>query len=280
LDISIYVLLFEENYSPWKYQFLSVVQLVKDQRMRTTQMRYTRSKYSFFIAIIFGFVFITFLVIACTSPPQKPATADSKIKEKAASKQKLSVPDESQLQMPPNFVTGLSPLRPQPDKSALQPGLSVAYFYDYFARHLDPLTKGNLADREGRRGKTIPYLNHQFGRGEVFDSGTNRGVAMRMNGFIHFPQSGEYIFRALSNDGVRIYVSAHMIIDDPSQHSDRYSIQAVVEINEPGWYPMRVEYFQRKGTATIKLFWQRPFADDFEVVPAEFYAHTPNPPGD
>jgi hypothetical protein len=230
-------------------------------------------------AFFLGFVFISFLMFACTSSPQKPAAEDSKIKQDTSSIQKIAVPDESQLQLPPIFVTGLSLLQPQPDRSALQPGLSVTYFYDYFARHLDPLTEGKLPNRRGRPGKTIPYLNHQFGRAEVFDSGSNRGVAMRLNGFIYFSQSGKFIFRALSNDGLRIYVSDQMIIDDPAQHSDRYSIRAIVEIKESGWYPIMVEYFQRKGTATIKLFWQRPLADEFEVVPAEAYAHIAKPPG-
>ena len=66
-----------------------------------------------------------------------------------------------------------------------------------------------------------------------------------------------------------------MIIDDPAQHSDRYAIQAVVTISQAGWYPLMVEYFQRKGTASIGLFWRTPEAKDFIPVPPASFGHLP-----
>ena len=185
--------------------------------------------------------------------------------------------DKSQLQKPPILATGLSPLNPQPADPALVPGLAVAYFYDYKARHLNSLTKGNVPNKKGTPGEPIPFLNHHFGRGEVFNSGSNRLVAMRMQGLLHFPQTGTYTLLGLSNDGLRVYLDDQRIIDDPEWHArgDQYTIGVVTEITQPGWYPMMVEYNQRKGTAAIGFFWRRPGADGFEPVPAEAYAHIP-----
>jgi hypothetical protein len=152
----------------------------------------------------------------------------------------------------------------------------VTYYFKFFERHLDALSAFAASPAHLRQaGRPILYLNHRFGKQEVFDSGTNRGVAMRMKGLIRFPQPGEYMFRALSNDGLRIRIGDALIIDDPSQHSDRYAVQAVVAINQAGWYPLAAAYFQRKGTASIALFWRRPEAKDFAPVPAESYAHLP-----
>jgi len=169
----------------------------------------------------------------------------------------------------------LEPADPQPDGDSLSPGLSVIYYFSYFDRHLDPLAAIADTPGRGRAGKPIPYLNHSFGKEEVFDSGANRGVAMRMEGLIRFPKTGTYTFRAISNDGVRIDIGEVRIIDDPDQHSDRYAVQADVVIRQPGWYRLKVEYFQRKGTATIGLLWRTPAKEDFEPVPAANYAHLP-----
>ena len=210
-----------------------------------------------------------FAAAACTGPADRIKAVEPAEMKNAES------PDETQLQVPPVRFTDLMPANPQPTDDSLRPGLSVVYYFDYFARHLDPLADIAATPARGRAGKPIPYLNHRFGKGKVFDSGASRGVAMRMKGLLRFPESGEYTFRAISNDGLRIRVADALIIDDPDQHSDRYAVQAIVVIRQKGWYPLAVEYFQRKGTATIALFWRGPSAKAFEQVPASSFAHLP-----
>ena len=217
-----------------------------------------------FALIIVGMVF------GCTVAADRSTSAGS------AGTDKGSAPDQSQLQVESLRFTELTPTDPQPADDAIRPGLAVIYYLEYFKRHLDEFSAHAASPLTiSRAGKPIPYLNHRFGREEVFDSGTNRGVAMRMNGLIRFAKPGEYTFRALSNDGLRVYIGDTRIIDDPTQHSDRYAVQAVAVIRRAGWYPLKVEYFQRKGTASIALFWQTPSASGFVPVPAANYAHLP-----
>jgi hypothetical protein len=182
-------------------------------------------------------------------------------------------PDRSALDRSPLRFNGLSPLQLQPLPDSVEPGLAVIYHHHYFARSLDPLTGGYIQDKPGTFGEPVLSLNHQFGRNEVFDSGTNRGVGVRMQGLLKFPRAGEYTFHAVSNDGLRIYIDNTRIIDDPSQHSDRFAVPAEVMIDQPGWYPFRLEYFQRKGTAALQLFWRTPNAADFKPVPPEALGH-------
>jgi len=212
---------------------------------------------------------------AGSEPVKTPAAGESQ--PLITLSENMPTADMTNLKTPPRVAAGLSPIDPQPKDPALAPGLTVAYFYDYKHRHLNQLTKGNVPNKKGTPGKPIPYLNHHFGRNEVFDSGSNRLVAMRMQGLLHFPQTGTYTLLALSNDGLRIYLDDQLIIDDPAWHArgDQYTVGVVTEIKQAGWYPMMVEYNQRKGTAAIVFFWRRPGADDFEPVPAEAYAHIP-----
>jgi hypothetical protein len=164
-----------------------------------------------------------------------------------------------------------TPLDPQ-QTAKLKPGLSVVYV-DGFFRHIAELTRKKGALKKGRQGAPIPLLNHRFGKGEVFDSGRNRGVGMKMTGFINFRESGQYVLMAKSNDGIRVYVGDDVIVSDENVHSDRFSEPGSINISNTGWYPLEVLYFQRKGTATIEMHWKTPGANSFRVIPAEAYWH-------
>jgi hypothetical protein len=153
--------------------------------------------------------------------------------------------------------------------------LAVRYYDDFFSRHLDSLPSKTDPFKSGRPGKPIRVLDREFGRTEVFDSGTNRGIGMRMEGLLHLSRPGIYRFQALSNDGIRVYLDGRRIIDDPDVHGNRLSDIATVEIANPGWHPLKVEYFQRKGTAAIMLYWQPPESSALSIIPAQAYGHIP-----
>lgn len=135
------------------------------------------------------------------------------------------------------------------------------------------MPQGDQRRKEGWAGRPVLYLNHQFGRGKAFDSGTNRGIAMELSGFIRLERPGIYRFQTKSNDGVRVYIDGHLLIDDQYDHSDRLSAVVELSIQEPAWYSLRMRYFQRIGLATLQLYWQPPGAANFAIVPATVLAH-------
>lgn len=167
-----------------------------------------------------------------------------------------------------------TPQKVQGKENQLQPGLSVVYFHGFY-RNIHQMPRGKSAIEKGIPGKPIPILDHKFGEDMVFDSGRSKGVGMHMDGFILFEKTGDYVFQANTNDGFRLLISDKKIIDDPLYHSDRMSRKVKVRVSEPGWYPIRILYFQRKGTATIQLFWKKPGDKTMDIVPAEAYAHKP-----
>jgi hypothetical protein len=217
------------------------------------------------------------LVSACTGPSRSLEHTGTASPSPSAKDQRSSGPDTSQLQLPPRIFSGVMPLDPQPAANRTAPGLAVVYFRGFFSRHLDALPQGEFARQVGRPGKPISYIDHDFGKGEVFDSGEKRGVGLRMTGLIRFDRAGSFTFRAMANDGIRVTIGDRRIIDDPEWHryGDRYTVPAVVEVSRPGWYSIEVEYFQRKGTGVIRLHWQPPGAAAFDRVPAEVLAHVP-----
>ena len=175
----------------------------------------------------------------------------------------------------PVEIKGLIPEKELPDDKALKPGLSAIYIYKFF-RHIDqmPLLDPKLTAEKA--GNPIPVLNHRFGQGDlIFDSGVSRGIGIQMNGLLKFSEAGQYGMKALSNDGIRVQVCSKTILVDPDVHSEQFSPQAMLDIPEPGWYPIMIQYFQRKGTAAIEMHWKLPGKIDFSIIPAEAYAHVP-----
>ncbi|MBU0946148.1 MAG: hypothetical protein KJ804_17195 [Proteobacteria bacterium] len=155
----------------------------------------------------------------------------------------------------------------------LSPGLAVFYL-DKFYRRVGEMPTLLEAQSQGRPGKPISQLNHQFSPGGlVFDSGAAKGVGMLLAGCLHLAKPGEYRFQALANDGIEFSLGGNLLFEDPLVHSDRLSPVGIADVGAGGWYPILIRYFQRKGSATLKLYWQPPGATEFSIIPPEIYAH-------
>jgi hypothetical protein len=158
------------------------------------------------------------------------------------------------------------------DAAQLKPGLSVLYL-DGGYRFVKQIPKGDKAREKGWSGKPVLQINHQFGNGEVFDSGKSSKVGVLLDGYIHLAKPGAYALQVLSNDGVEVYVDGKLIVSDPNVHSDRLSDIGVYTSAKEGWQPLHIRYFQRKGSAALKLYWRPPGSSEFEVVPEGAYGH-------
>ncbi|HSO67276.1 MAG TPA: PA14 domain-containing protein [Desulfatirhabdiaceae bacterium] len=164
----------------------------------------------------------------------------------------------------------IQPVKPQPLIDRLTPGLAVRYIEKKF-RHINEMPAEINAYAVG---KPILMLNHRFnGEEPVFDSGLSREVGLWITGWIHFPKTGQYDLMANSNDGIRVWIGENQVIDDPEVHSDRFSPQASLTVTEAGYYPLKILYFQRKGTACLQMNWKGPGETQFSVIPNTAYSH-------
>ena len=141
------------------------------------------------------------------------------------------------------------------------------------ASSLNSLPKTDELIKSGASGPPISNLDNQFGNNEIFQSGAHREMGLEMSGYIKLDKAGTYLFQANTNDGFRLFIDNKLLIDDPDYHSDRLSPESAFNVREPAWYPLKIRYFQRKGTATLQLFWKPPGENKFSIVPAEVLAH-------
>lgn len=158
--------------------------------------------------------------------------------------------------------------------NTLKPGLSVIYFHDKY-RHIKQMPEGERIAKYAHPGPPIMKLDHKFGRGKVFDSGRSQEVGVLMNGYFLLEKPGVYLFQSNSNDGFRMFISGNVIVDDPKVHVDKLSDPGQFEVKKGGLFPVTLKFFQRKGTATLQLFWQPPGSGTFEIVPESVYLHQP-----
>lgn len=153
-----------------------------------------------------------------------------------------------------------------------KPGLAVCYMYK-FIRQVDEIAEwGKTLKCEP--GTSLPILDYYGGTGKVLTSTSNDGVLARITGFIHLDKVGAYKFAFESNDGVRLTIDGKQIVEDPGVHDDRFSDLGTMDVANPGWYPLSVDFFQRKGTWTLRFLWRAPGDEgDLAPVPQAAFAH-------
>ncbi len=153
-----------------------------------------------------------------------------------------------------------------------KPGLEVCYMYE-FVRHIDEFAEWEKY-KKCKPGEPLEMLDSMVGKGIVLTSTSDDGVMAKIKGYIHLDKTGTYGFAFESNDGVRLKIDGNMIVEDPDVHADRFSDIGTMEVSTPGWYPMTIDYFERKNTSTLRFFWNPPGTEGtMPLVPPEALAH-------
>ena len=167
-------------------------------------------------------------------------------------------------------LSGLKAAEPQPSAQQLAPGLAVGYVYGRF-KHIN-----EFMNKKFEAGKPLPNLDYRMGDGAVLTSAVRDQVGALITGFIRFEKPGTYGFDVTSNDGVRVEIGGKLLYEDPSVHADDTSDRIDVKVEQPGWYPVKILYYEKKGTATLVLRWV-PSGSDAKAkltpVPAAAFAH-------
>jgi hypothetical protein len=174
-----------------------------------------------------------------------------------------------------DMIDGLAPISPQPQAGQLQPGLAVTYYFHIF-NHVNEVIEFAKSN-PGQKGAPILALDYKVGSGPILTSGRTNGIGAAISGLIRFPATGLYRMVVQSNDGVRITIDSQIVLSDPDVHADRFSKIIPVRIDTPGWYPISVDYFERRNTATLRLYWLPPMTrGGLRYVPADNLAHLPD----
>jgi hypothetical protein len=173
-----------------------------------------------------------------------------------------------------NEVIPISPAQPQPDASALEPGLAVKYAY--------PGDIKTLSEAESWRGydpkpgePLVGFYYPDTKRGEkVLTSGSSEYVVAFIDGYIRFEEAGTHFLEFWANDGLRVELGGKQVYEHDFRHPCETLGPVAVEVAEPGWYPVEALFFQRTNTACLGMR-MKPPGGVLDWVEPEMYAHVP-----
>lgn len=155
-----------------------------------------------------------------------------------------------------------------PENTEMRSGLAVmAYKLDDYNFDIDNI----LATDQPILSGVAPIV-HAVERRDIQPVNTN--VLMVFEGFIDIPETSNYVFRLVSDDGSLLYLKDRQIIDNSGFHGPEAKDGEVYL--QKGQQPIKVYYYQGSGGATISLQWAKYGDNKFSVVPADVLSHRAN----
>lgn len=107
--------------------------------------------------------------------------------------------------------------------------------------------------------------------------------SIRWTGKLTPPVTGKYLFSAVVDDGLRVWVGSQLVIDAWDLHdNEHFSGTATLSGNQQ--YYLKVEYFNAIFEGEVTLLWQMPgeepvfggvFGNNLKTIPAKYFSQTP-----
>ncbi|MEL6863649.1 MAG: family 16 glycoside hydrolase [Bacteroidota bacterium] len=104
---------------------------------------------------------------------------------------------------------------------------------------------------------------------DLVQAGDN--FAMEYTGYLQIPETNNYAFRLISDDGSRLFIDGQEVIDHDGLHGATAEEGSIGL--EKGVHPFRVIYFQGRGGKNVALEWQAPGSAAYEVIPKNSFLH-------
>lgn len=121
-----------------------------------------------------------------------------------------------------------------------------------------------------------PTVDFNWGRGSPAAAVGADTFSGRWTGRVQAVETGAYLFRTISDAGVRLWVDGKVVIDAWTPHAARADTSAAITLTAGRKYDIRLEYYERIELATMRLQWQRPDQVGFAAIPAvQLYPTSP-----
>ena len=164
----------------------------------------------------------------------------------------------------------LSPASPQPSAGSLSKGLAVKYAR--LPSSVRELAGAEKALKKAKPGKPLVGLTYEDTDGKVLTSDSYEKIAADISGYIKFSKAGTYTLDFLNNDGLQLWIGGQEVALYDGIHACGYSGEIEVSVPKAGYYELKANYFQRKGTSCLLMEWG-PDSDGLELVTNDVFFH-------
>ncbi|UCG59610.1 MAG: hypothetical protein JSU70_08850 [Phycisphaerales bacterium] len=109
-----------------------------------------------------------------------------------------------------------------------------------------------------------------WGQGPPDPSVNPDQFAVRLAGWLDVPEPGDYTLGATADDGIGIWLDGQQVIDAWLDQSATWYTSPDLSLTQ-GLHPVRLEYYDNTGDATVRLFWKGPGISWETIPPNAFF---------
>jgi hypothetical protein len=120
--------------------------------------------------------------------------------------------------------------------------------------------------------RTDPTVDFNWGTGSPDRTVGADTFSVRWTGSVKGDHAQTYTFYTTSNDGVRLWVGGTLVVNNWTDHGTRED-SGTIALQAGQWYPVRLEYYEGTGSATIKLSYSSASTPK-QVVPSDHLSPT------
>jgi beta-glucosidase len=124
---------------------------------------------------------------------------------------------------------------------------------------LEPGLKAEFFDNPNLSGRPVAvrvdsHVDFDWPTGVPIPQLPSDRFSVRWTGMIRSSDSGPHVFRARSDDGVRVFLNGELIIDDWPDHAPR-TVTTIRRLEAGKTYALRIDYHNSAGAALAQFAW-------------------------
>lgn len=154
---------------------------------------------------------------------------------------------------------------PLPDFGAASVSVSTGFGIDFFdfedrLSSLDDFDWSADPDHQ----EVVSAIDYKAGADTFWEGGAKDTYAARATGAVTVEEGGVFTFRLGADDGAALYVDGERVVNHDGDHG--YSSRTGQIELPPGEHEIEIRYFENFGVTGLKLEWEGPGTDGFELV--------------
>lgn len=134
-------------------------------------------------------------------------------------------------------------------------------------------------EREVTLQRIDPVINFNWVRNSPGHPIAEDHFSATWTGYISADHSEEFVFSALADDGMRLFIDGKLVLDlweqtaegtdsEAMREDGEASLQGRIRLEQGRKYPIRIEYYETLQNARIHLFWESPSVER-QIVPQQ-----------